>query len=172
MRYTAGRIDPAREGRRIRSVMCGHHRHHRHAHHHTTARRPEERTSTIPDDDVRASDAEREEVVSALRTHAGDGRLSVDELSDRIDRAHAVRTRRELNALLSDLPRQPRPRRDERAEFGEHLRSYLSVMALLVVIWALTGMGYFWPIWPAVGWGFFVLTHASAARRPRRARAT
>ena len=147
--------------------MCGHHRHHRH-HHRTTAGSPE-RTSTIPVDDVRASDAERDEVVSALRTHAGDGRLTVDELSDRIDVAHAAQTRRELAALLSDLPRQrrTRPRRDARAEFGEHLRTYLSVMALLVVIWALTGMGYFWPIWPAVGWGFFIFSHASAVRRPR-----
>jgi len=170
MQYIAGRIDRVRERRRIPSVMCGHHRHHRHHRHaydHTTARGPEERTSTVPDDDVRASDAEREDFVSALRTHAGDGRLSVDELSDRIDRAHAVRTRRELNALLSDLPRprRSRPRRDERAEFAEHLRSYLSVMALLVVIWALTGMGYFWPIWPALGWGFALLPHTG--HRPR-----
>jgi hypothetical protein len=42
-------------------------------------------------------------------------------------------------------------------------------MALLVVIWALTGMGYFWPIWPAVGWGIGILSHGSAAlRAPRR----
>ena len=154
--------------------MCGHHRHHhRHRHHHATAGSPEHRTSTIPDDDIRASDAEREEVVSALRTHAGDGRLSVDELSERIDRAHAAQTRRELNALLSDLPRPRRTRapRDERAEFGEHLRSYLSVMALLVVIWALTGMGYFWPIWPAMGWGIAVVLHASSLRGARVQRA-
>jgi hypothetical protein len=26
-------------------------------------------------------------------------------------------------------------------------------MALLLGIWALTGMGYFWPIWPMMGWG-------------------
>ncbi|MBA3437053.1 MAG: XRE family transcriptional regulator, partial [Thermoleophilaceae bacterium] len=26
-------------------------------------------------------------------------------------------------------------------------------MALLVAIWALTGEGYFWPVWPALGWG-------------------
>jgi hypothetical protein len=30
-------------------------------------------------------------------------------------------------------------------------------MALLVAIWALTGMGYFWPVWPALGWGFALL---------------
>jgi hypothetical protein len=30
-------------------------------------------------------------------------------------------------------------------------------MALLIAIWALSGAGYFWPVWPLVGWGFFVL---------------
>ena len=123
---------------------------------------------------MRASDAEREQVIGELRTHAGDGRLTIDELDERIGRAHEARTRRELAALTADLPRtrpQQRPRRrDARADFAEHLRSYLSVMALLVVIWALTGMGYFWPIWPAVGWGFFVLQHAHAAMRPRAPR--
>ena len=31
--------------------------------------------------------------------------------------------------------------------------TYLAVSALLVAIWALTGAGYFWPIWPMLGWG-------------------
>ena len=118
---------------------------------------------------MRASDAEREQVIGDLRTHAGEGRLTIDELDERIGRAHEARTRRDLAALTADLPRvrRERPRRDTRAEVADHLRTYLSVMALLVVIWALTGMGYFWPIWPAVGWGFFVLHHAGAAMRPR-----
>ena len=30
-------------------------------------------------------------------------------------------------------------------------------MALLVAIWALSGGGYFWPAWPAAGWGFALL---------------
>lgn len=32
-------------------------------------------------------------------------------------------------------------------------------------------MGYFWPIWPAVGWGIGIAGHANAAlRTPRRHR--
>ena len=128
----------------------------------------------IKADDVRASDAEREEVITALRTHAGDGRLDVEELDERIEAAYSAKTRRELVALTDDLPRVPRPPGAERREFAEHLRFYLSVMALLVVIWALTGMGYFWPIWPIVGWGVGIVSHANALRRPtarRRAHA-
>ena len=39
---------------------------------------------------------------------------------------------------------------------------YLVVNALLVVIWAFTGAGYFWPIWPMAGWGIGLVLHAYA----------
>ena len=37
-----------------------------------------------------------------------------------------------------------------------------SVMLLLVVIWALTGADYFWPIWPMLGWGVGIVMHAAS----------
>jgi hypothetical protein len=37
------------------------------------------------------------------------------------------------------------------------LRTYLATSVLLVGIWAFTGMGYFWPVWPILGWGVFVV---------------
>ena len=137
-----------------------------HHHHH----RERERTAFIKADDKRASDAERDRVVSDLRAHAAEGRLSVDELDERIATALSAKTRAELAQLLNDLPRA-RKRRDpaaERREFSHHLRTYLWVMALLVAIWALTGAGYFWPIWPALGWGIGVMSHMGAVRRPGR----
>lgn len=54
--------------------------------------------------DVRASDSEREDVISALSEHAAAGRLTLDELEVRIERALAARTRRDLAALTDDLP--------------------------------------------------------------------
>lgn len=39
------------------------------------------------------------------------------------------------------------------------LRPYLAVNAMLVVIWAATGAGYFWPIWPILGWGIGLLAN-------------
>ena len=121
-------------------------------------------------DDKRASDAERDSVVSDLRAHAAEGRLSVEELDQRIATALSAKTRAELAPLVADLPRRPRPVTDRR-DFQEHLRAYLMVMVLLVAIWALTGAGYFWPVWPMLGWGIGVMSHASAVRGSRRRRA-
>jgi hypothetical protein len=38
--------------------------------------------------------------------------------------------------------------------------SYVIVNALLVVIWAATGHGYFWPGWVLAGWGIGLAMHA------------
>ena len=39
---------------------------------------------------------------------------------------------------------------------------------MFVAIWALTGMGYFWPVWPILGWGVsFVVPGAARCGRPR-----
>jgi hypothetical protein len=66
--------------------------------------------------DLRASDADRERSVAALRHHAAAGRLTIEELDDRSERAYAAKTLRELAELHADLPslatRPPaRPRR-------------------------------------------------------------
>ena len=53
---------------------------------------------------VRAADADRERVADILRRNAGDGRLSPDELSTRLDKAFAAQTIGDLRALLADLP--------------------------------------------------------------------
>lgn len=55
---------------------------------------------------IRASDAEREAVVARLRTAAGEGRLALDELAERLDRAFAAVTRSDLEPLTRDLPEQ------------------------------------------------------------------
>ncbi|HEY2280233.1 MAG TPA: DUF1707 domain-containing protein [Streptosporangiaceae bacterium] len=54
---------------------------------------------------IRVSDAEREAVAAQLRDHYGDGRLTLDELNERLDQTFAARTASELNAVTTDLPR-------------------------------------------------------------------
>lgn len=49
-------------------------------------------------------------------------------------------------------------------EFKVHLTSYLVVNGFLVVLWAVTGRGYFWPIWPMLGWGIGVFFHGLSLR--------
>lgn len=54
--------------------------------------------------ELRVSDAERSHVVNVLQKAIGHGLLSLDEFTERTDRALAARTRGELNAVLVDLP--------------------------------------------------------------------
>lgn len=58
----------------------------------------------IRDDRTRASDSERERVVGWLRDAAAQGRITVEELDERCERAYAALTRGELAALIEDLP--------------------------------------------------------------------
>ncbi len=50
----------------------------------------------------------------------------------------------------------------EKRDFTTHVVTYLVVNGLLVGIWAVTGAGYFWPVWPIMGWGIGLALHAWA----------
>jgi Domain of unknown function (DUF1707)/2TM domain len=118
---------------------------------------------------LRASDAEREQAATALREHAAAGRLTIDELDQRAQAAFAARTREELEALFEDLPGELPARPDRRLQakaraHSAHVRSYVLVSLGLVAIWALGGAGYFWPLWPIIGWGIGVASHTAGWR--------
>jgi 2TM domain len=53
-----------------------------------------------------------------------------------------------------------RRRVQARRDFGSHLVAYVVVNAFLVGVWAITGAGYFWPIWVIGGWGVGLVLHA------------
>src|SRR5215472_11484858 len=53
---------------------------------------------------IRASDAERDAALERLSAAAGDGRLTLEEFSQRMDRATTAKTRAELDRLVTDLP--------------------------------------------------------------------
>ncbi len=111
---------------------------------------------------VRASDSEREEHARLLAEHSAAGRLTPDEHSERLDAVYAARTRGDLAAVLRDLPatgraHAPRPRRPE--WWTGEVRSFVLVNLLLIAIWAATGAGYFWPVWPLFGWGIGIAMH-------------
>jgi hypothetical protein len=57
--------------------------------------------------ELRASHADRDRVVELLRIAAGDGRLTADELDERLEAALTARTQRELTVLTADLPAGP-----------------------------------------------------------------
>jgi hypothetical protein len=58
---------------------------------------------------MRVGDAEREIVATQLREHYADGRLTLDELNERLDQVFAAKTRADLTAVTRDLPMTGRP---------------------------------------------------------------
>ncbi|MGE3272747.1 MAG: DUF1707 domain-containing protein [Chloroflexota bacterium] len=135
---------------------------------------------------TRAGNDDRQRVADQLQAHYVDGRLSSSELEERLEQTMAAQTFADLDRVLADLPELPTAsepaeyptRRQQRAErrrarhaggeqsFRAHATSYLLVMALLVGIWLVTTPGgYFWPIWPMLGWGIGLASHGLAARR-------
>src|SRR3954454_18825534 len=140
-----------------------------------TEMEPPERDTRTRVSGLRASDADRERVAERLREHYGEGRLSDYDLSERIDAAYRARTISELEALTVDLPSTQgpghrRPRSALETSVRIHLTTYLLVNLLLIGIWAASGGGYFWPVWPILGWGIGVGCHAAPllARRSTR----
>ncbi|HEY3729284.1 MAG TPA: DUF1707 domain-containing protein [Solirubrobacteraceae bacterium] len=105
---------------------------------------------------VRASDEDRERLATALREHAVAGRITTDELEERLESTYAARTTAELEAVRRDLPVSPR----EAALHHAARRSQLTrrviqeaggSFALFVVctaVWLASGAhGQFWPVW-------------------------
>ena len=48
----------------------------------------------------------------------------------------------------------------KKADFRNHLLTYLLVNTMLVVIWFMLGAHFFWPVIPIFGWGIGVVFHA------------
>ncbi|MGD0247198.1 MAG: DUF1707 domain-containing protein [Streptosporangiaceae bacterium] len=62
-----------------------------------------------PGYNVRVGDADREAVAAQLREHYADGRLTLEELNERLDQAFAAKTRDDLSTVTRDLPQAARP---------------------------------------------------------------
>ena len=61
---------------------------------------------------VRVGDADREAVAAQLREHYADGRLTLEELNERLDQTFAAKTKADLNTVMRDLPQAARPTAD------------------------------------------------------------
>ena len=66
---------------------------------------------------VRVGDADRESIAAQLREHFADGRLTLEELNERLDQTFAAKTRADLNVVLRDLPHVTRPLTDAAASW-------------------------------------------------------
>jgi hypothetical protein len=75
------------------------------------------------DERIRTSDADRERVTASLRDHYAEGRLTRDELDERIAAALSAKTFGDLRRVLADLP-EPRPAVQPRAPLMTTRRRY------------------------------------------------
>lgn len=87
---------------------------------------------------VRASDADREQIAERLRHAAGEGRLLAEELEQRLEGAFSARTYGELDRLVADLPRQA-VERSRRSRPARRIGPVPTV-ALIVLIPALIAL--------------------------------
>jgi hypothetical protein len=108
---------------------------------------------------LRVSDQQREQAADALREHFAAGRLTEDELNQRLDVALDAKTEPQLNALLADLPKLPASPQQRKAELVARRNALqrrviqeagggAALFVLCTGIWAASGaQGQFWPIW-------------------------
>jgi hypothetical protein len=112
--------------------------------------------------DLRVSDEQRDRVAQEIREHFAAGRLTDEELSDRVQAAYGARTEGELNAVLADLPKLPATRAQQKAEIAQRRHELqrrllqeagggAALFVLCSVIWLSSGAhGQFWPMWVAL----------------------
>lgn len=106
------------------------------------------------DQNLRVSDAERQEVADRLAEHFASGRLDQAEFDDRVGRAMGAKTRADLGGLFADLPEtgapvvpdHPRSRRRR----GRHPILLLAVVIALIVVATHVASWFFVPwLWLA-----------------------
>jgi hypothetical protein len=136
------------------------------------------------DPGLRVGDREREMVITRLGQAFAQGYLSIPEYESRLDQALEAQTTGALNQPLSDLPVRRIARSDPRRRAARvaaarrgvqiHLTAYLAASLLMIGIWltlAITvAAWYFWPVWPIVGGGIGVISHAIPVRSCTRDR--
>ena len=88
----------------------------------------------------RASDADRQRVISALERHTAAGLLTLDEFGERVAQVLKAVTHPELRALTADLPPDPGLADEEAATRRAHARQLAIAFAIAVVTLIVLGI--------------------------------
>src|SRR5690349_19358548 len=129
---------------------------------------PLETTATL------AGTRDREKTADLLGQALAQGYLQVDEYDQRLQTVFQTHTAEELRELTTGLPvdriRRHDPRRRAarlaaaRRGMRAHLYAYIAMCVIVLTVWAAVAMTsdatYFWPIWPILGAGIGLVSHA------------
>jgi hypothetical protein len=111
---------------------------------------------------LRVSAQQRERAAQELREHFASGRITEEELDERVQAAYTARSEEELASLLDDLPKLPATPQQQKAEVAERRRHLqrrviqetgggFVLFLVCTAIWAASGAhAPFWPIWVAI----------------------
>lgn len=135
-----------------------------------------------PNPEIRASDADRDRVAASLREHLAEGRLTMDELEERLESTYKARTMGDLERITADLPEADLHNRPipayQRATVAPSGRggsvwygtramwgAWAVVVGLNVAIWAIIAITspvvpYPWWLWVAGPWGVMLLVRS------------
>lgn len=122
----------------------------------------------------RAGDRDRERAAARLGQALAQGYLDLAEYEQRVQTVFGAHTTGEIRELLADLPLERIRRADPRRRAARveaarrsvriHLGAYLLMTVIVLTVWAAvaatTGAMYFWPIWPILGAGIGLVSHA------------
>lgn len=139
----------------------------------------------MSDRNLRVGDFERDDATARLSDHFAAGRLSRSEFDERTTQAFSARTRGELDDVMVDLPSTSADtgplemvvtandtdvvQRSEAAQWRTSmLAPWMIFGVFFVILWAVTGGGYFWPMWPIMGWGIGVAVSGVRAHAGHR----
>lgn len=131
-----------------------------------------------------AGTRDRERTADLLGQALAQGYLQIDEYDRRLQAAFQTQTDHDLRELLADLPvdriRRHDPRRRAarvaaaRRGVRAHLAAYLAMVVVVLTVWAAvaltTDATYFWPIWPILGAGIGLVSHAVSIPRLKQSR--
>lgn len=113
---------------------------------------------------MRISDADREAARQCLVDAYADGRLDAADLEARAAAVLGAVTADDLRAVVADLPDAAAGADLEtRTTVGEAVRDTLVFVvcsAVALLVWRLTGRGFFWPLWVLVFTGLPLLAQA------------
>jgi hypothetical protein len=131
-------------------------------------------------EEMRAADADRQQVADQLRAALDEGRLDLVEYDERLRDTYAAKTYADLDRQLADLPTSvpvipaatPAPGRGQpdgmTSEWLRHLWSpWGKAVGFFTVIWLINsmidgGLAFYWPLWVLGPWAVLLLLRTAA----------